>query len=70
MLFRSIWRADKFLYPIQGTPGQVGLIDKENNEVIVVCGNNTGIIIKKIEIEGKEMMVTDYIKSLSDRLGL
>ena len=66
----TIWRADKFLYPIQGTPGQVGLIDKENNEVIVVCGNNTGIIIKKIEIEGKEMMVTDYIKSLSDRLGL
>lgn len=65
----TIWRAEKFQYPIQGNPGQVGLIDKENKEVIVVCGNNTGIIIRTIEVEGKGMVVTDYIKSLNYRLG-
>ena len=39
---------------IQGNPGQIGLIDSVNKSVIVVCGNDTGIILESIEKEGKD----------------
>ena len=54
---------------IQGNPGQIGLIDSVNKSVIVVCGNDTGIILESIEKEGKEISVMDEVKSLKYKMG-
>lgn len=64
-----LWNSRIFPYDIWGSPGQIGLIDVEQQEVIVVCGQNTGIVLRNIEINGKEIVAADHIKSLSLKLG-
>ncbi|MCR5688322.1 MAG: methionyl-tRNA formyltransferase [Lachnospiraceae bacterium] len=64
----TILRADVFPYPIQGSPGQIGMIDPDDGSVVVVCGKNTGIRIPGFSSDdGKEKTVK--IRSLKDRLG-
>jgi|MucameStandDraft_1065616.scaffolds.fasta_scaffold08536_6 methionyl-tRNA formyltransferase len=64
-----IWKSKIFPFMIQGNPGQIGLIDSVNKSVIVVCGNDTGIILESIEKEGKEISVMDEVKSLKYKMG-
>lgn len=64
-----IWKSKVFPYTIQGYPGQIGLIDVWNKSVVVVCGDDTGIVLEYIEKRGKEISVMDEIKSLDYRIG-
>ncbi len=57
-----------FPFEIYGEAGQVGMIDAVRREVVVVCGNNTGIILKEVEIEDRIVKITECIKSLNDRV--
>ena len=54
----TIWHADLFPYPIQGSPGQIGMFDPEDGSAVIICGNSTGLKIKGLTA-----------KSLKDRLG-
>lgn len=63
-----IWKADIFPYMIQGTPGQVGMINRERNEVVVVCGNDTGIVLHELEVSGNITFATSVIKGLSQKM--
>lgn len=63
-----IFKSEIFPYKIQGSIGQVGIIDNEKQEIVIVCGNNTGLVINKVEIDGKEIAITDKVKSLSYRM--
>lgn len=58
-----LWNVELFPHKIQGKPGQIGLINE--GEVIVICGNDTGVKITKIEINGEEKNVTEVIKSIN-----
>lgn len=58
-----IFQSRCFNYPIQGTPGQIGLIEKD--AVVVVCGDNTGLVLDKIEVNGREIKTTEYIKGIA-----
>lgn len=62
----TIWESEVFPYPIQGTFGQVGLI--EDDHVVIVCGQSSGLILRKIGIGGCEVAVNEVIKSLSYKL--
>ena len=64
----TIWESKIFPYIIQGKPGQIGLINQSDN-VVVVCGNSSGLILEKIEIDGIESPVTDIIRGLKYVLG-
>lgn len=59
-----IWKAKLFINDIYGSPGQIGIIDKEKKYIVVVCGENTGLIIEQVEIDGKTYGVTEIVKSL------
>lgn len=59
-----IWNSRVFPYRIQGRPGQIGLID--GDEVVVVSGHNTGIVLNQIEVDGQEMKSKDFIRGLSE----
>lgn len=48
---------------IQGSPGQIGIIDTASKSVVVVCGESSGIILERIEKKGKEISVIDEVKS-------
>lgn len=63
----TIWKADIFPYMIQGTPGQVGFIDQERDEAVIVCGNNTGLVLHELEVMGRIMTATGVIKGLGKR---
>lgn len=63
-----IWKAEVFEADIYGAPGQIGLIDKKSERVIIICGENTGLAVDEIEIEGEKIRAADYIKSLSIRV--
>lgn len=65
-----IWKACVFPYSVQGKPGQIGIIDSENNKIIVVCGGDTGLEISEFEIDGKILRTTDVIKSYNCFLGI
>ncbi|MCR5590973.1 MAG: methionyl-tRNA formyltransferase [Lachnospiraceae bacterium] len=62
----KIRRAELFPYPIQGSPGQIGMI--EDGLPVVVCGKNTGIRILDFFPDADEDKTIE-IKSLKDRLG-
>lgn len=64
-----IWTAKKFPYTIYGSAGQIGLIDKYAKKVVAVCGENTGLILEHINVEGKDIKAIEYIKSLNYKLG-
>lgn len=61
-----IWKSEIFPYPIYGTPGQIGLI--EDNHIVVVCGYNTGLIIRNVEQNGKIYEIRDLIKGLAYKM--
>ena len=65
----TVWSSKVFPHMIQGSPGQVGIINVENNEVVIVCGNSTGIVLDVIEVNGEEIAVTEMIKSLNYKIG-
>lgn len=58
-----IFQSNCFEYSIQGNPGQIGLI--ENNNVVVVCGNNTGLVLDKVEVNANEIPISEYIQGIS-----
>lgn len=66
----TIWNARVFPHKIQGMPGQIGLIDRDRNSLVVVCGHNTGLVLDYIEIDGTEIGVTNVIKSLNYKMGM
>lgn len=59
-----LWKAEVFEADIYGSPGQIGVIDKKREKIIIVCGENTGLTIDEIEVEQKKMKAVDYIQSL------
>ena len=63
-----VWDVELFPFEIYGEAGQVGMIDAVRREVVVVCGNNTRIILKEVEIEDRIVKITECIKSLNDRV--
>jgi len=63
-----LWKAEVFPYKIYGTPGQIGLINSEDKEVIVVCGNKTGLRIKTVEVNHIDKPATEVIRSLKYRV--
>lgn len=63
-----LWKAEIFKADIYGDPGQVGMIDRKNGKVVIVCGENTGLAINEIEIEKKKIKALDYMQSLSIRV--
>lgn len=63
----KIWKADIFPYMIQGAPGQVGMIDYEKNEVVIVCGSNTGLILYELEVSGHIISATSFVKGLDKK---
>ncbi len=60
-----IWNAEVFPYPIQGKPGQVGLIDSANNRIIIVCGDNTGLAVSEMERNGILHSCSDFVRSIN-----
>lgn len=63
----TIWKAKKFQYSIYGKPGQIGIIDKKNECIIVVCGYNTGILLEEIEVDEQIWRATDFIKGYKNK---
>lgn len=63
-----ILKSELFPYRIQGNPGQIGLINNETNDVVIVCGSNTGLIIKEIEQNGTNVSVVKIFNSLKYKL--
>lgn len=61
-----VWRSEIFPYPIHGKPGQIGLI--KNEYVVIVCGFNSGIIIRKVDIKGIECSVKEVVKGMCHRM--
>lgn len=64
-----IWKSELFPYQIQGSPGQIGLINSETNDVVIVCGKNTGLIIKEIEQNGINVSAIRVFVSLKYKIG-
>lgn len=60
-----IWKAELYKHTYYGTPGQVGRI--MDNNVIVVCGDSKGIVIKELEYKGKKQKAAEVLKSLNIR---
>lgn len=60
----TIWKAEIFPYVIYGKPGQVGMIDAEEQKAVIVCGNNSGIVLHQVDKDKKEVKIIDLIKSL------
>ncbi len=59
-----LWRAEVFGADIYGSPGQIGMIDKKRGQIIIICGENTGLTVDEIEVEQKSLKAVDYIRSL------
>ncbi len=66
----TLWKSDVFMYPIQGRPGQIGIIDKNKGMVVIVCGENSGLIVTEVEINGDVVKSTDLICSLNYDVGV
>ena len=49
-----------------GTPGQIVKIS--NKGIDIICGDNKTITVKKINYNGKDMIINDLIKTLKTRL--
>lgn len=62
-----IWSSTVFAYSIQGFPGQIGLINNKEGYIVIVCGDNTGLVVNEIEEDGVLKKAT-VIKSLTERL--
>jgi methionyl-tRNA formyltransferase len=60
-----IWRAQPFPFKYFGTPGQVAKITKKG--VYVICGNNSAIILKNIQIGNKKGNAEELIQSFKVR---
>ncbi len=65
-----IWKSYLFPFPIYGAPGQIGMINKEDGELVIVCGDMKGLVIKEIEVEGQLWKAAEYIKSLKYKFGI
>lgn len=63
-----IWRAEVFPHKIQGASGQVGIIDSDNGIAVIVCGNDTGLILREIDFGGKVLPVSDVVKGISKKM--
>lgn len=61
----TIWKVREFPYFFYGRPGQVGLIDKTNGEIIVACGYHTAIVLEEIEVEGKLLKPIEFINTIN-----
>lgn len=62
-----IWKARIFPDTFYGSPGQIGFINKDTDEITVICGDNSAIILEEIQIEDKIVKPNDIIKSLNNR---
>lgn len=62
-----IWKAEKFRHSIYGKPGQIGIIDRRKGWVVVICGNNKGILLDEIEVDGHVEKASNYIKNYKNR---
>lgn len=63
-----LWKAEVFKADIYGSPGQIGVIDKKNGKIVIICGENTGLIVDEIEVEQRKLKAVDYMHSLSMRV--
>lgn len=64
----KIWRAEVFQYRIQGTPGQIGIINHDDGMAVVVCGEDTGLVLHEIEASETERPILDVVKGLEKRM--
>lgn len=64
----KIWRAEVFPYRIQGNPGQIGMIDFDDGVAVIVCGDDTGLVVHEIEISGEAIPVLNIVKGISRRM--
>ena len=62
-----IWKASIFSSNVYGTPGQVCMINKEEESVIVVCGENSGLILKEVEMDSKKIKPANIPVSLNKK---
>ena len=62
-----IYKAFKCEYPVYGIPGEIIMINKFSESIIVSCGERTGIEISDVEYLGKRVKATDCIKSIKYR---
>ncbi len=65
----SILESRIYKWPVYGQPGQLVLVDKKNREVVVACGNRTGLVLSIVKIENKGCFITDIIRGLELRVG-
>lgn len=50
-----------------GTPGQV--LQRHRDYVIIACGNNSGLLVKSVNLDGKRFPAAKILSSISCRLG-
>lgn len=62
-----IWKAREYSHRVVGIPGQIALIDKEKRMVVVACGNDTGLILEKVQVDEDEYEASDFFTSISWR---
>lgn len=58
-----IWKGRVYPYTFYGYKGQIGLIAK--NEIVVVCGGNTAIVLEEVEYEGQTAPPSQFVRSLN-----
>lgn len=63
-----IWRAEVFPYKMQGAPGQVGITDPDKGMVVIACGNDSGLVLREIDLSGKEIPVLDVVKGINKKM--
>ena len=50
-----------------GTPGQV--LQRHSDYVIIACGNNSGLLVKSVNLDGNRFPAAKILSSISCRLG-
>ncbi|MBT3666902.1 MAG: methionyl-tRNA formyltransferase [Opitutae bacterium] len=64
-----IWEADLIKSPIHtGLPGQIQAM--ENGHAIVSCGGGTNLIVKKVQVLGKNEAIPSEVLKVQSRMGL
>ena len=62
-----IWDCEIFEHRVYGIPGQVLMIDKEQGYIVIVCGDNTAVIVKTL-FDGKDEVASSIITNLSTKM--
>lgn len=63
-----IWQARVFQHKIQGSPGQIGIIDSNNGLAVIVCGNDSGLVLWEIGLFGENLPVLDVVRGINRRM--